>query len=200
MRWIINNSSSDTLLPQWEETGMAVQLQAVSIYFLATDFHHAIFVQCSSAFGCCLSDAFICWYMCVICELARGLQSSKGLLFSTCHSLTNVHCSGKGWFVWMSEVALMFGGEGVLFSDIVLLVDSRRWAFLSSQCSRHCVLLLLTLSGCHDDGQSRDWIAVMWLLCSKLVSNWLKCFYPAGNDKQGVTEAKWHWLFSLCEC
>ena len=57
-----------------------------------------------------------------------------------------------------------------------------------------CVLitemLLLTLAGCHDDGQSRDWIAVMRLLCSKLVPNWLKCFYPAGNGKQRVTKAK----------
>ena len=74
----------------------------------------------NSASGCCAIDSFICLYMWLICELARVLQSSEGLLLSMCHSLTNVHCSGKGWFVCKSELTFAFGWDGVLFPDMTI--------------------------------------------------------------------------------
>lgn len=58
--------------------------------------------------------------MWLICELARVLQSSEGLLLSMCHSLTNVHCSGKGWLVCKSELTFTFGWDGVLFPDMTI--------------------------------------------------------------------------------
>ena len=124
-------------------------------------------------------DVFICWYIWAICEFARGLQSSQGLLFSICQSFTKVHCSGNGWFTFISEFTFMLVGEGELLWD--MMRRRTNFFFLGVSSTLQSLPLTITLDSlrCHDNIQSGDWsmgACIFRSLCSYSVSDWLKVF------------------------